>query len=54
MTDPYAQSPGWCGMTEVDDRWLVEWFEYGFAELNLFLANQARYEEWCRRVGREP
>lgn len=44
----------WIGGHEVDERWLMEWFEYGVTALERMLANQARYEEWCLRVGRKP
>lgn len=49
-----GESPGWCGAQEVDERWLREWFEFGFFQLNVMLANDARYKDWCRKTGREP
>jgi len=49
-----GESPGWCGAQEVDERGLREWFEFGFVQLNVMLANDARYKDWCRKTGREP
>jgi len=49
-----GESPGWCGAQEVDEQWLRQWVAYGISELERVLANQARYDEWCRETGREP
>lgn len=31
----------------IDERWLTEWFEYGWANLNIFLARHANFDAWC-------
>jgi hypothetical protein len=31
----------------IDERWLTEWFEYGWANLNAFLALHAAFGAWC-------
>lgn len=52
MIDP--DTHGWCGTREIDPRWFKEWVAYGLAEFERLLANDARYREWCQRVGRRP
>jgi hypothetical protein len=32
---------------EISEPWLMEWFEWGYQHLCAFLANQAKFEEWC-------
>ena len=49
-----GESPGWCGATEVDERWLLQWVAFGVSELERMLANDARYKDWCRQTRREP
>jgi hypothetical protein len=34
---------------EIDERWLSEWFEFGFSEMGSYLAKHAAFEEYCRR-----
>jgi hypothetical protein len=34
---------------EIDERWLGEWFEFGFAEMNSYLAKHAAFDDWCDR-----
>jgi hypothetical protein len=32
---------------EIDERWLTEWFEFGFAELSSYLAKHAAFDAFC-------
>ncbi|HEY3766265.1 MAG TPA: hypothetical protein VGL44_13995 [Gaiellales bacterium] len=32
---------------EIDERWLTEWFEFGFAELSSYLAKYAAFDAFC-------
>jgi hypothetical protein len=32
---------------EIDERWLTEWFEFGFAELSSYLAKHAAFDDFC-------
>jgi hypothetical protein len=32
---------------EIDERWLSEWFEFGFAELSSYLAKHAAFDDYC-------
>jgi hypothetical protein len=32
---------------EIDERWLTEWFEFGFAELSSNLAKYAAFDDFC-------
>ena len=34
---------------EIDERWLAEWFEVGFAELGFYLAKYAAFDDYCHR-----
>lgn len=34
---------------EIDERWLSEWFEFGFAELSSYLAKHAAFDDYCHR-----
>ncbi|MDX6495735.1 MAG: hypothetical protein QOE17_1721 [Gaiellales bacterium] len=34
---------------EIDERWLSEWFEFGFAELGSYLAKYAAFDDYCHR-----
>jgi hypothetical protein len=34
---------------EIDERWLAEWFEFGFSELGFYLAKHAAFDEYCHR-----
>ena len=34
---------------EIDERWLAEWFEFGFAELGSYLAKHAAFDDYCHR-----
>jgi len=34
---------------EIDERWLAEWFEFGFAELGSYLAKYAAFDDYCHR-----
>jgi hypothetical protein len=34
---------------EIDERWLCEWFEFGFAELSSYLAKHAAFDEFIHR-----
>lgn len=34
---------------EIDERWLSEWFEFGFAELASYLSKHAAFDEYCHR-----
>jgi hypothetical protein len=34
---------------EIDERWLTEWFEFGFAELSSYLAKHAAFEDFCHK-----
>ena len=34
---------------EIDERWLSEWFEFGFAELANYLAKHAAFDDYCHR-----
>jgi hypothetical protein len=39
--------------TEIDDRFVGDWFAFGLAQLEAYLANHARFEAYCaRRDGR--
>ena len=31
---------------EIDERWLVEWIEFGWRELDRYLDRQARFTDW--------
>lgn len=33
----------------IDDRYLMEWFEYGYAELRAYLNRRLRFDEYCER-----
>ena len=33
---------------QIDDRYLREWFEFGFRELGAYLDKQARFERYLR------
>jgi hypothetical protein len=32
----------------IDERWMPEWLERGFADLAHYLAAWARFEQWCQ------
>jgi hypothetical protein len=32
---------------EIDERWLTEWFEFGFAEMSSYLAKHAAFDDFC-------
>jgi hypothetical protein len=34
---------------EIDERWLSEWFEFGFSEMGSYLAKYAAFDDYCRR-----
>ena len=34
---------------EIDERWLTEWFEFGFAELSSYLAKHAAFNEYLHK-----
>ena len=34
---------------EIDERWLSEWFEFGFAELSSYLAKHAAFDDFLRK-----
>jgi hypothetical protein len=34
---------------EIDERWLSEWFEFGFAELSSYLAKHAAFDDYCHK-----
>jgi hypothetical protein len=34
---------------EIDERWLSEWFEFGFSELGCYLAKHAAFDDYCHR-----
>jgi hypothetical protein len=34
---------------EIDERWLTEWFEFGFAELSSYLAKHAAFDDFCHK-----
>jgi hypothetical protein len=34
---------------EIDERWLSEWFEFGFAELSSYLAKHAAFNEYLHK-----
>ena len=34
---------------EIDERWLSEWFEFGFSELSTYLAKHAAFDDYCHR-----
>jgi hypothetical protein len=34
---------------EIDERWLSEWFEFGFAERGSSLAKYAAFDDYCHR-----
>ncbi len=34
---------------EIDERWLSEWFEFGFAEMSSYLAKHAAFDDYCTR-----
>jgi hypothetical protein len=34
---------------EIDERWLSEWFEFGFSELGSYLAKHAAFDDYCQR-----
>jgi len=34
---------------EIDERWLCEWFEFGFAELSSYLAKHAAFDDFIHR-----
>lgn len=36
---------------QIDDRYLYEWFEFGFRELGAYLDKQARFERYLRNRG---
>ena len=40
--------------TEIDDRFLNDWVEFGMREMNAYLANQARFARYLHdRDGRD-
>jgi hypothetical protein len=45
-------TPGWCGTTEVDERWMAEWVDFGIASFERYLANHARFLAWQQETGR--
>jgi len=44
----------WIGGVQIDEEWMRDWVEFGIHEAELYLHNQAMYEEFCRRTGRKP
>jgi hypothetical protein len=38
---------------EIDEAFMQEWLEWGFKELEAFLAHHAEYESWCIAHHRE-
>jgi hypothetical protein len=39
--------------TEIDDRFVGDWFAFGLSQLEAYLAKHARFEAYCaRRDGR--
>jgi hypothetical protein len=34
---------------EIDERWLSEWFEFGFAELSSYLAKYAAFDDFLHK-----
>ena len=34
---------------EIDERWLSEWFEFGFAELSSYLAKHAAFDDFLHK-----
>jgi hypothetical protein len=41
------------GKTIVDEKWLLEWFEQGYAKLVQFLTNHALFDAWCAEHHKE-
>ena len=39
---------------EIDDRFVGDWVEYGLAQLEAYLAKQARFDEYCDRREAHP
>lgn len=31
----------------LDERWLAEWFKFGFKEMGIYLAKQAAFDAYC-------
>jgi hypothetical protein len=38
----------------IDETYLLEWVDFGLAELASYLLKVALYERWCHRNGRTP
>lgn len=36
---------------EIDERWLTEWFEFGFSELGAYLAKHAAFDDYLHKHG---
>ena len=39
---------------EVDERYLMEWFEHGWKALNVSLGRHAAFDAYCERHKKEP
>jgi hypothetical protein len=37
---------------ETDEDWMTEWVDFGFAELQVYLARHAEFARWLIRHGR--
>ena len=37
----------------IDERWMQEWLDYGFAAIIAFLTYHANFDAWCVENGRE-
>ena len=37
---------------EVNEHWFMEWFEFGFVELETMMGKQARFDDWRRENDR--
>lgn len=33
-------------VTEIDDHYMAQWFEFGFREMSVYLAKQARFDSY--------
>ena len=48
MATPNDENP-----PKIDERYLLEWFEYGWEELNVSLGRHAAFDAYCERHKKE-
>jgi hypothetical protein len=43
-----------CCQTEIDERWLDEWVQFGLREFDEYLRRHAAFAAWLQARSREP